>query len=190
VKTTSKVLKIIREYGFLLLVVLILSVPQLRLFVGSHVQKGLLATGLLNAKVDINKTGVVTTPFELIDEYGNKVKLSELCGNKYFINIWATWCPPCVAELPGIDRLYQNTPKDKVSFIMLSVDDNFDKAIRFKQARNFHFPIYRLASRLPEELAGTSIPRTYVLDQSMEILITQEGLASYDHAAFRDFLLK
>lgn len=54
------------------------------------------------------------------------------------MNIWATWCPPCKAEMPGIQTLYESV--ENVNFIMLSTDENFEKAKNIKMTMVIRSP--------------------------------------------------
>src|SRR5690625_2274692 len=112
------------------------------------VQKGVLKTGLMNPKSemlaeysDFSQLGSEENSlqegrytkadynFRLLDENGKIVNLSEFEGKHIFMNFWATWCPPCIAEMPSINELY-NEMNDEVVFVMISTDDSFQKADR------------------------------------------------------------
>jgi len=60
--------------------------------------------------------------FTLKDLEGNEVKLSSLKGKKVFLNFWATWCPPCKAEMPDIEKLYQETKDSGLVILAINVD--------------------------------------------------------------------
>ena len=79
--------------------------------------------------------------FNLQDAGGNAVNLQSLKGKKVLVNIWATWCPPCRREMPSLEKLYEGLDRNKTAFVMLSVDDRFEKAIDYvakKQAGSSH----------------------------------------------------
>ncbi len=113
----------------------------LRPIVLSGVQRGLLATSLWKAEVPTMPTTempVVLTggatysqnlPMVTLD--GKAINLSDLKGKVVFVNLWASWCPPCRAEMPRIEALYKKIDKSKVAFVMLSLDDNAAKARKF-----------------------------------------------------------
>ena len=69
---------------------------------------------------DTNKIGYPAPDFTLIDLDGNTVQLSELKGKVVFINFWASWCPPCRAEMPEIGAIYQKYKTKGV--VVLGVD--------------------------------------------------------------------
>ncbi|MBK8951379.1 MAG: TlpA family protein disulfide reductase [Chitinophagaceae bacterium] len=64
----------------------------------------------------------------IMDANNQTLNLSAYKGKKVFVNLWATWCGPCRAEIPSIESLAAKSDKSKVAFVMLSLDDNFDKA--------------------------------------------------------------
>src|SRR6476469_4352594 len=63
--------------------------------------------------------------FAVLDASGNKLDLQQFKGKKIFVNLWATWCPPCRAEMPSIDKLYQAADKEKTQFVLLALDRDF-----------------------------------------------------------------
>ena len=65
---------------------------------------------------------------------GRPVNLSELKGKVVFVNLWASWCPTCRAEMHGTEALYKKVDKSKVAFVMLCLDDNAAKARKFVQS--------------------------------------------------------
>ena len=67
---------------------------------------------------------------------GKTMRLSDLKGKPVFINFWATWCPPCVGELPHIEKKYAEY-KDKMHFVILSVDDNEQDPARFIKSKGW-----------------------------------------------------
>jgi len=152
----------------------------------STIQQGILLTGIIQPDTKkAHSDNVIEAYF--IDENDNPVSLSDLRGQVVFLNIWATWCPPCRAEMPGIQSLYEEVGHD-VAFIMLSTDREFAKAVQFKKDHHFTFPIYRLAQNLPLELNTQSIPATFVLDKEGVIQMLHEGMAKYNTNKFKKFL--
>lgn len=125
---------------------------------------------------------------QLVDESGRMVTLPEAMGNQTaFINKWATWCAPCIAEMPGIANLYEAS-EDSVAFVMLSTDADFEKAKAFKQRKGYAFPIYSLASSEPGYLYSRSIPVTFLVPPQMDTIYRFEGMRDYDTPEFKSFL--
>jgi thiol-disulfide isomerase/thioredoxin len=105
-----------------------------------------------------------------------------------FLNRWATWCPPCVAKLPGIQRLYKQMHTSKVAFVMLSLDENLEKTRRFIKRKACTFPVYQLTGDVPEAYTTASIPTTFVIAADGRIVVRKEGMAQYDDEKFVSFL--
>ncbi len=87
------------------------------------------------------RVGAPLGNFTLTDLQGQKVQLSNYKGKVVLVNAWATWCPPCRAEMPDINAYYQAHQND--SFIVLAVNagDPLDKAASFAQSNNLAFPV-------------------------------------------------
>lgn len=120
------------------------------------------------------------------------VNFSEFEGKVIFLNFWATWCPPCVAELPYIQEFYK-AYKDKVVFISITNENWSDVAAFFKK-RGYDFPVYQSNQNYLQDLpAVTSIPRTFLIDKQGNIRVDKSGSADWNSASFRnevDELLK
>lgn len=119
---------------------------------------------------------------------GKPVELSTLKGKVVFLNQWATWCPPCRAEMPAIEKLYQSVDTNKVAFVMLSLDEDPQKAAQLVQQKGFTFPVYAPAGPLPDAFSSQAIPTTLILDPTGQIAQRIEGMANYDTDEFRQYL--
>lgn len=135
------------------------------------------------------ETGMVGEGFKITTLDGSTVSFESLRGKVIFLNIWATWCPPCVAEMPNIQSLYEKVESDKIAFVMLSVDEKgVDKVQKFIRKKGYTFPVYMAASRFPEEFSSSAIPTTFIISPEGKIVARQEGMAEYDTKEMRDFL--
>ncbi|MBS2210056.1 TlpA family protein disulfide reductase [Carboxylicivirga mesophila] len=112
------------------------------------------------------------------DMEGNVIQLSELKGEVLFINFWATWCPPCIAEMPSIQRLYDEY-KDKMAFILVSKES---KSIlqEFIKAKGYTFPVYVLRSREPDVFTSRSIPASFLVSPEGQLMMKKQGAARWD----------
>ncbi|WP_084079980.1 TlpA family protein disulfide reductase [Flavisolibacter ginsengisoli] len=126
--------------------------------------------------------------FLLMDVNGNPVNLQNFRGKKIFVNLWATWCPPCRAEIPSIEKLYRATDTNKVAFIMVSLDDNFEKAKKYANKKKLKLPIYYPQKSLTGIFNVSSIPSTFIFDESGNLIQSIEGAADYNTSQFRDML--
>lgn len=126
--------------------------------------------------------------FRMRNGRGEIVDLAQFRGKKVFVNLWATWCPPCRAEIPSIESLGAKTDPGKVEFVMLSLDDNFDKAKTYAANNNMKLPVYYPASDLPQLFVTDGIPMTVIFNEKGEILFNEVGSANYDTKRFQDML--
>ncbi len=115
------------------------------------------------------------------------IEFSDLKGKVVFINFWATWCPPCRAEMPMIQKLY-NDYKDKVAFVFVT-NENWSTVENFYKKNSYDLPSYNSISSPPNKLSETnSIPATYLLDKEGNILIKKTGAADWDSDKVRNLL--
>jgi thiol-disulfide isomerase/thioredoxin len=100
-------------------------------------------TSATAGKTSAPQTGFTAPDFTLKTPDGEEYTLSELKGNGVLVNLWATWCPPCRAEMPAIDKMYQEY-KDQ-GFIVLAVNmtyqDDPANVAPFIQEYGLTFPI-------------------------------------------------
>ncbi|WP_207534739.1 TlpA family protein disulfide reductase [Desertivirga arenae] len=118
------------------------------------------------------------------------VRLSDLKGKVVFINFWATWCPPCIAEMPTINRLSARLSENSsIIFLMVDVDGNYKKAQKFMVRKNFNLPVYTADSSIPEEMLDGSIPSTVILDKSGNLVFKHTGAGDFSSKKVEEFLL-
>lgn len=157
----------------------------------SGIQKAILATGIVQPDIEIEKSiskKKIDLNVLLVNEQGAVVNLNDFKGKVLFINFWATWCPPCRAEMPGIQNLYEKFRTRDIAFVMVSSDRAFQSAIDYKKENGFSFPIYQLKSAMPVELESQVLPSTYVLNREGQIVVTETGMAKYDSDKFVAFI--
>lgn len=155
-------------------------------------QSAAMKTGLLDAATepDNTKPEAFNYSFTIKDLQGNVVNMEQFKGKVVFLNLWATWCGPCRAEMPSIEALYNTVEKDKVAFVMLSLDrpENFNKVVKYVKDREFTFPVYVVDRGLTEQLQVPSIPTTFVIGKDGKIQRKEVGTAKYDTPKFKQFL--
>lgn len=109
---------------------------------------------------------------------GNRINLNELEDKPLFINFWATWCPPCLAEMPSIQRLYDEY-KDKMHFILASNESS--KVLKqFIEKKEYTFPVYVLRENVPDVFASRSIPASFLISTKGKIVMKKQGAAKWD----------
>ena len=116
---------------------------------------------------------------------GQAVNLSDLKGKVVFVNLWASWCPPCRAEMPGIEALYKKVDHSKVAFVMLSLDNHAAKAQKFVRATSYSFPVYLRTGDRPAPFDSKSIPCTVILGPDGQVAARYDGMAEYDTPEFK-----
>lgn len=155
-------------------------------------QSAMLFTGLFNASAKTENTPAeFDYGFLVQDLTGSRQHFSAYRGKVVFLNIWATWCPPCRAEMPSIEGLYQKfKDHDKVVFVMLSVDDEekLENVRRYVTGKEHTFPVFIAASALPEQLRVPSIPTTFVISPDGQVVKREVGMRNYNTDKFEKFL--
>lgn len=187
----SKRKKSLIEWGLIIGVVAFLYFTGLHTQVIGTIQRGLLATGLIKPDIPsfTDNFPVANRDFYFSDENGSIRSLASYEGDVIFMNIWATWCAPCIAEMPSIHALYNSFDENEnVRFLLVSVDDDFEKAKNFMSVRNFDMPVYHFRGKEPGTYESTVIPTTYVISADGKLVMEKRGLAKYDTPEFEQFL--
>jgi peroxiredoxin len=110
---------------------------------------------------------------------GKTIKLSELKGKRVVLDFWATWCPPCVKEIPHYVRLYGETSRDDLAIVGIS-DETPETLKAFVSKNGVNYPIARAATNLPPPFDKiTSIPTTFFIDRHGVIQTVAVGYNDY-----------
>jgi thiol-disulfide isomerase/thioredoxin len=112
---------------------------------------------------------------------GEKLNIKNTKDKVIFLNFWATWCPPCIAEMPSIQAL-RNKLKNKevVVFAMVDADSNLASSLSFMKKNNYDLPVYVQTSAAPESLFNGSLPTTVIINKQGKIVMKHNGVADYD----------
>lgn len=109
------------------------------------------------------KVGAKAPDFELKTLAGDTVKLSDLKGKKVMLNFWATWCPPCKAEMPAMEEFHKEAGDDVV-ILAVNIDPHLDvKAFVDENGITFPIPL-DAEDKVNETYQVLSIPTTYFID--------------------------
>lgn len=176
-KNKSK-LSIASDIVFVLFIVLMI-IPSTRIEVSSFVIR---LTSLSPSELDKDQQFVLSEGdklWQVTDMQGNKHVLQDLMNDKpVFINFWATWCPPCVAEMPGIADLYEKYG-DRVSFI-IATNESSHTVSAFAEKRQYtSLPFYQYRS-VPSVFQTESIPATFLVSKSGRVVISKKGAAHWN----------
>lgn len=153
----------------------------------------ILKTGVLNADAEAKKSPAdFDYNFSMKDLKGNRVSFDQYKGKVVFINLWATWCGPCKAEMPGIQNLTEKLKDEPIEFVMLSVDKEgaLPKVTNYLENNQFTFPVFMPHGYLPEEMQVPSIPTTFVISKEGKILMKEVGTRNYDTKKMVNFLIE
>lgn len=107
-------------------------------------------------------------------------------GKVTFISYWATWCPPCIAELPSIEKLYADYG-NKVDFVLITQEEPA-KVKRFLERKQLNIPAVFPQMETPEQLYERTIPTNYVIDKTGNIVIKEQGAANWNSTKVRETL--
>ncbi|MCU0369149.1 MAG: TlpA family protein disulfide reductase [Cyclobacteriaceae bacterium] len=176
-----------------LIIIGLLQVTGLWSSASSLAQSLVLKTGALNADSDFKKPiGAFDYQFDMLDMHGNPISAEKLKGKVVFLNLWATWCGPCKAEMPGIDNLYQKLKEYPIEFVILSVDkaNAQSKIETYLSKNNYSFPVYMLQGVAPELLQVPSIPTTYVINKEGKVVLKEIGARNYDTKKMANSLIE
>ena len=179
------------EWGGVLLFLAFLRFTDTGTTVLGKMQQALLATGIFQADTVWAEEEAEPASFDLsmitLERPPRTVHLSAFEGQTIFLNLWATWCAPCLAEMPYIQRLYEDMGKE-VAFVTIATDDDPAVAQRFIEEKGYTFPVYRVAGVMPELYRSTTLPTTWVISPGGKLATVHAGMANYDTKGFRAFL--
>ncbi|HLR51597.1 MAG TPA: redoxin domain-containing protein [Candidatus Avamphibacillus sp.] len=127
------------------------------------------------------EVGNLAPNFELETLEGGSIKLSDLRGERVMVNFWATWCPPCRAEIPDLQKFYEDTDINILAVNLTDTENSFDHVPKFVENYGMEFPI------LMDEESSVSttyqiqpIPTSFMIDSEGIIQYKAMGAMNYD----------
>ena len=136
------------------------------------------------------ENAVAAIPFTLKDHYGKPHTLDDYKGKIVFLNFWATWCPPCRAEMPDIQKLYERSPREgKDAVIVLGVaapklgSEKDEAGIKaFMDKNGYTYPVLMdKEGKLFEAYSIRAIPTTYLIDRRGNVIGRVQGALSAEN---------
>jgi thiol-disulfide isomerase/thioredoxin len=118
--------------------------------------------------------------------HGEEVTFGHFQGRPVFVNVWATWCPPCVAEVPSIQDLH-DALKDEGVAVILVTNEGLDIVRPFVHRKGWHVPIY-VVRDLPAVFQSGAIPATFIVNRRGDIVFQHIGRAHWNTDDCRTFL--
>ena len=111
--------------------------------------------------------GVPAPNFTLPDLDGKMINLADYKGKVVLLNIWATWCAPCVKEMPSMEKLYQELKDEGLEILAVSIDETGSEAVRpFMEKHKLNFPALTDTEGKTKTLYQTTgVPESFIIDR-------------------------
>jgi peroxiredoxin len=144
--------------------------------------------------------GVAAPHFEAVTLAGDTVTIGEYRGRVVLLNIWATWCPPCVEEMPSMQRLYQELDTPDFEIVAVSVDGRRRGQIgplgrpagdpgEFARSLGLTFPIlWDPDGHITRAYQTVGLPESYVIGRDGTIYSRVTGITEWDHPEYVQFI--
>lgn len=141
----------------------------------------LLCSTALATELSPVAEGEEASDFEVTLSDGTTFKLSEQRGKAVLVNLWATWCPPCVAEMPDLQKLSEDYAEELV-VLGVNVGDTAEDAAAFMEENGYTYPMYVDAdyTLALSMFPSPYIPFTVVIDPNGVVTAIHSGLATYE----------
>lgn len=174
-----------RKWDLLFLMFIgLLFIPSIRKPIQVFVQR-IIATSP-DELGESEKVAVKSYDWELMSMEGEVINLSQSIGKPVVLNLWATWCPPCIAEMPALQNLYDSF-NGEVDFYFVSSEDS-GKLKKWLKSKEYSLPVYNAYSAYPKELESSTLPTTFVLDRQGRIAMKEVGSAKWDSDDVKNYL--
>lgn len=165
----------------LLAVFLIGSAQVYRILSGSYT---VLKNPSSESASDPESEKLLAPDFTVFDKDGNEVKLSSFRGTPVVVNFWASWCPPCKAEMPDFHKLWEETGDD-IAFLMINATDGMretkETADSFLAEQEYRFPVYYdTQQEALYTFAVNSFPTTFIIDSDGYLVQRYVGMIDED----------
>jgi thiol-disulfide isomerase/thioredoxin len=188
----NRLITFLKPVAGALAVLLILKLTGAMSSVSYYTNAALLKTGIMDATPG-DESGPVEPfdyNFQIKTLNGEVIDFNQFKGKVVFLNLWATWCGPCKVEMPSIQELYNGIDKEKIQFVMLSLDRDRDlpKIIKYVEKSGYTFPVYQPKGSLPSILDVPSIPTTFIIDTNGNVVAKKVGTTNFNTKKFKKYL--
>lgn len=140
---------------------------------------GLLLYGMNMTRSQV-RLGEMTAP--LSNKNKELIHFDQFRGNVVLVNNWATWCPPCIAEMPTIQTLKDSLRAYPIVWVMVSFDKDREKPLAFMTKRNFDLDVYYPEAQYP--FVSSVLPTTFILNKQGEVVEEFNGIMDFMNENF------
>lgn len=123
------------------------------------------------------KVSYAAPDLELIDTNGNPASLAGYRGQVVLVNLWATWCPPCKAEMPALESYYRTHLEDGFVIVAINDGDPTPDVVQFVQDYKLTFPVWLDPTYIATEQAfkTLNLPSSFVIDRQGTVVLSWVG---------------
>lgn len=139
-------------------------------------------------QVPDHQTDLTINDLQLVDLNGVAVPASSLHGKPVFVNLWATWCRPCIKEMPDIESAKEKLEEKQVEMLFIfPSNESISKIKKFKNNNDFNFQYYHLANNY-EQMGIYTLPTTLLFNKEGRLLETFVGARDWSLDDAIDYL--
>jgi thiol-disulfide isomerase/thioredoxin len=132
-------------------------------------------------KIITNADKTVALNFKLKDLNGKEVSLSDFKGKKVLLNFWASWCGPCISEMPDIQKLYNETKDSDLVILAVNLGEDKDTVKSFIDINKYNFTVLLdLDQNTSRQYNITAIPTSFFIDKEGNIVSTVKGAMTFE----------
>lgn len=139
----------------------------------------------------INKVSKVqqAPDFQLNNINGEPLSLSDFKGQVILLNFWASWCGPCISEMPSIETLYKETKDSDIKIIAVNIGESVETAGNFIKDKGYTFEtLFDPDNKIATLYGVRSIPTTYIIDKNGNIVAGKLGAYEWDNDKLKNIL--
>ena len=169
--------------------IVLLLIPSTRTVIMGGVSK--VRTAIFAPALKVSEGPVLDAnswAWKLVDMNGSPVAFEQFKGEIIVVNSWATWCPPCRAEMPSLENLYQDYG-NRISMILVT---NEEPAVvkEFIDKKGYTFPVYISGGGNPQAFSSKSIPATFIVNRDGQVVYQRTGAFDWNSKKVKKFIDK
>jgi len=172
------------NFIFLFILVILIFTP-IRTYIN---QFFLIAPTITATKVE-NKINLNSLNLPLKGINVESKKLNELKGKVVFLNFFGTWCPPCIAEMPSIQKLYESKGKD-IEFVLIPINDDIEKVKSFLKDNHYTIPVYEADDVIDSSIKPKVFPTVIIFDKNGNLVSKHESASDWNSDEVHEFIDK